>query len=117
MTYVKQHDLASFDWVAFLLLDAPTISQCETAKAQAFSWVTCACGNLCATIPREPDVQPRDRILAKLGMQFMDDIREIDPTRRTLVVKHAQRDAMKTLVAIEERSTIILNNRQHESDS
>lgn len=36
----------------------------------AKDWVTCACGNQCAAIPRSEDSFPKDKTLRDLGMEF-----------------------------------------------
>lgn len=36
----------------------------------AADWEICACGNLCKSLPREPNGQPKDKKLAYLGSSF-----------------------------------------------
>jgi hypothetical protein len=42
--------------------------------SRASQWVTCACGNQCALIPRGFDGAPLDEKLAKLGIAFCGDV-------------------------------------------
>lgn len=48
----------------------------ENSKAHYFitkkasSWITCACGNACKNLPRNPDGSPHDPILRMLGTHF-----------------------------------------------
>lgn len=42
----------------------------EDDKILCSDWVTCACGQQDARIPRDKVGQPLDRILVKLGMRF-----------------------------------------------
>lgn len=38
------------------------------------NWVSCACGNQCAVIPRKTNGQPKDLVLARLGSEFYSTI-------------------------------------------
>lgn len=69
----------------------------EHYKQESESWVTCACGNLCASIPRDEDGGPTDNRLHKLGMNFSRALRDEK-------IKKARRILNK----IEKRSTKIL---------
>ena len=59
-----------FDWNAFLAQDIIKHADWVKAKTRADSWVTCACGNQCAVIPRDFDGEPLDIELRKLGLHF-----------------------------------------------
>ena len=66
---------------------------------EAGSWVTCACGEITAGIPRGDGVNaliPQDEVLVRLGNQFSTDVG--NDTRIF---------AAKTLVAIEKRATVV----------
>lgn len=108
-TYAEARDLKVFDWVAYLTLLDPTPEQKREAFSNATCWVTCACGNQCDALPRYYDGEPKDRILSKLGFEFADNIGDICDAKSKREREHAQRDAMKTLVAIEQRAARVLN--------
>lgn len=82
-TYAETQGKAPFDWNHFLnRAIAGQITVAEEAKAMQLSsrWVTCACGNQCAIIPREGDCcggpgAPNDEMLKDLGLQFDYEIR------------------------------------------
>lgn len=65
----------------------------KEAVALAGSWVTCACGNQCAIIPRDSYGEPLDVVLADLGFEF-----------NNLIGKRKYTAALKTLEKIEKRS-------------
>jgi len=82
---------ATFDWNAFL--DNPPLydsKQHYEARDAANTWVTCAVGNQCASIPRRPGGQPISSELEYLGTRFNDQIGEGE-----------WEDAKTTLVEIE----------------
>lgn len=58
----------AFDWW-YALENPGCYSRVELCK-RAFGWVTCACGNQCALIPRWPNGAPRDKLLQGLGQSF-----------------------------------------------
>lgn len=93
-----------FDWNKFL--NKKTISKDEwhIAKELANSWVTCACGNQCAIIPRWNSItnnnspaEPKDKKLNELGYRFNGDIS----------LRYVE-EAKETLKKIEARSTILI---------
>lgn len=67
------------------------------AWSRALSWTTCATGNLCASLPRNPDGAPEDERLQRLGGEFYACIK-----RRTYT------EARDALFKIEERSAYLL---------
>lgn len=48
------------------------IKTLENWVNESNSWVTCACGNQCAIIPRDKMGEPEDYVLFDLGMKFND---------------------------------------------
>jgi hypothetical protein len=46
----------------------------EQLVALARTWPTCACGELCKSLPRNLDGAPVDLILAGMGLRFYHDI-------------------------------------------
>lgn len=79
-TYAETQGEKPFDWNAFLdsaIENEPDEEAWEEANDLAGKWVTCACGNQCADIPRdETDGLPDDGILVKLGMNFWNEIQD-----------------------------------------
>lgn len=64
----------------------------------ASDWVTCACGNQCSIIPRNAHGVPRDNTLKWLGCTFYAQISN-----------WRFKDALETLLLIEERSAQIIS--------
>lgn len=71
-------------------------SYVENLQNQAEDWVTCACGNECAIIPRTYD-GPDDYELNDLGCEFSSNIDDLDIEA-----------AVSTLDAIENRSAELI---------
>ncbi len=65
---------AGFNWLTTLeaLVAGAEISGAEYGKllALALRWPTCACGELCKTLPRNEHGAPHDKVLQKLGSDF-----------------------------------------------
>lgn len=103
-TYSETEGRPIFDWNKTLkeLVDNNGDISNEEHDAlvdRSRSWVTCACGNQCAIIPRKADGEPEDGELSELGVDFHDYVRDYDFDR-----------ALKTLEKIEKTSTEIINN-------
>lgn len=79
-TYSEDQGKEAFDWKK--ALSAKRISEItwDELSRRAGDWVTCACGNQCAIIPRHENGEPKDKVLALLGgpQGFYDAIRERD---------------------------------------
>ena len=88
-----------FDWNEFLSLDYISDGQWRDAVELANDWVTCACGNQCATIPRNKSGRPNDEKLMRLGAKFWEDI-----SRR----EYGMAEARTGLLAIENRSAYLM---------
>jgi hypothetical protein len=93
ITYAEKNKKKPFDWNAFLKKAiAGSITSREKSKAYmlACSWVTCACGNQCAIIPRWAmsgiEGAPIDSKLYYLGRHFMFEIgdEQYDTAKATL---------------------------------
>lgn len=103
-TYCETRGEKPFDWNRELdeLIAGRSGSLTDDRRLDmAFHWVTCACGNQCAIIPRlsiehNPGA-PEDNQLAHLGMRFHDDI-----------TCRAWLGAKQTLARIEARSAILI---------
>ncbi len=97
-TYTEVGGNNPFDWNAFLDKEEITEKEWEEADKIAESWVTCACGNQCAKIPRNKYTgEPFDSQLSSLGMTFCSNIGSKN-----------KEYAKRTLSQIEKRSVEIL---------
>jgi len=83
-TYAETRGQAPFDWNLFLekaINDPSSISDLEYGKIFHLSgtWVTCACGNQCAIIPRSISGpfygSPVDILLNTLGMALSQSVK------------------------------------------
>ncbi len=100
-SYAVFNDMPPFDWLAFLeRAIAKTASDEEIRNAVALgrSWVTCACGNQCASLPRDSIGAPIDEALHRDGANFTYE-----------VFNHQWPKAVETLKRIERRSAQLLN--------
>jgi hypothetical protein len=75
-TYNEEFNNETFDWngaIESALKNDIELDGTAHDKLvlKAESWVTCACGNQCAIIPRELDGTPYDDTLRRLGIDFM----------------------------------------------
>lgn len=77
--YIETKSKAPFDWHQVLSKNCKDMTQKEVKKLDKLSesWVTCACGNQCAIIPRAKSHddgriqgEPLDEKLANLGGDF-----------------------------------------------
>lgn len=108
-TYCETMGEKPFDWRQWLLTaqQGKTDAKDQSEKSEmAKHWVTCACGNQCAIIPRvefEGQIgqinpgMPHDAELARLGISFYESV--------------SQREwwaATACLDAIEERSAVLI---------
>lgn len=114
MTYVEQCEYDAFNWNAFLNKPKFTGRELKDAESLANNWVTCACGNQCATLPRGPSGCPDDDTLVEQGHNFADCIKQMSKalngnTHVNLKLLEAQRQrAKETLALIEERAAKLL---------
>ena len=110
-TFAKTRNVAPFDWNAFLAKDKFTEAEMINALNLAGEWVTCACGNLCAALPRNPNGEPLDYELADLGNKFYEALCSMEAhyswidTEGTIKWRDKARGI---LAAIEDRSAILL---------
>ena len=110
-TFAETRNVAQFDWNAFLAKNEFTETEIINALNLAGEWVTCACGNLCAALPRNPNGEPLDYELADLGNKFYEAICSMDCSHSRCDVKNMikWRDKARTILfMIEDRSAILL---------
>lgn len=98
-TYVESQNQPAFDWNKALANPPDQYTdEHQDLKLQADDWVTCACGNQCAIIPRYSAGGPRDDTLRHLGLKFSDNIYDADWPA-----------AKQTLSLIESRATLLIS--------
>lgn len=102
------------NWSKLLNRDCKTMEYYETVEmsSNASSWVTCACGNQCAIIPRDEGTsKPNDTKLRNLGLRFYNNIQHmsayVSDKKIDLANKH-RRKAINTLNKIEKRSSELI---------
>ncbi len=111
MTYAEYNGKAPFNWVAFLNKKKYTEAELDEADRLASGWVTCACGNLCAALPRSSGGVPADRDLQVLGDVFSTKISRLKEAFHCGgVLQWPQRAALEVLAKIESRSEELLNS-------
>jgi hypothetical protein len=75
-SYAETKRLTPVDWHTFLKLPlgkvTPSLMSKMVRKSEA--WVSCACGNQCAIIPRRNNGRPLDEELAQFGGYFFSNI-------------------------------------------
>lgn len=73
--YTETKNRAPFDWNTALSKDCKEMELKEASQLIKRSqvWVTCACGNQCAIIPRDKDGEPINKKLYDLGVKFHSD--------------------------------------------
>lgn len=100
-TYSETQGVPAFDW--WKALENPQNHSHWDLCALAQSWVTCACGNQCAIIPRDVHArypgQPVDEGLSALGIRF-----------HSLVEGACWERAKGVLAEIEARSEILITD-------
>ena len=99
-TYSETQNSAPIDWTDRLTQALQTKPDEQTANlyiTESLSWVTCACGNTCAALPRNENGMPEDVKLRRLGVTFNEKIE-----------RRQWQKALDTLVKIEKRSTKLL---------
>ena len=105
-TYSEAKGIGPFDWKKALSKKRISGKTWEELRIKATSWVTCACGNQCAVIPRDVSGEPRDKVLAVLGGNegFYGCIRDRN-----------KKDALYILSLIELRSAHIIKELSKKS--
>lgn len=73
MTFTEYNRI-NWDWNIFLNQNKISTEDWKTALKKASCWVTCAVGNQCSVIPRNPYGEPEDRDLLNMGLKFIDHI-------------------------------------------
>lgn len=101
-TFSETQGIAPFDWRH--ALTHPELHNYENLAHRSAGWVTCACGNQCAIIPRYSSTcsdgvegMPMDDLLRSLGGQFY-----------THVAREGWDHAEAVLDEIESRSAIVI---------
>jgi hypothetical protein len=118
-SYAESLDKKPFDWHEFLSRKAYTENELHLAYGRAISWVTCACGNQCARIPRKSNGSPRDTELANLGVKFANYVQLMfeSANRQDSAFIVYQREARAFLAGIEARSAYLIRQLDKLHDS
>ncbi len=118
-TYAETENINPFNWNKFLSKKSYTKKNLTDANYLSEKWVSCAVGTQCAIIPRHAyketyglDIkmqhEPIDSILSKLGYKFNLHIEKmVEDYDDFRFLSHRAR-AIKTLKAIEKRSSILI---------
>ncbi len=110
-TYAETQNKPPFDWNAFFRKTKYSQLELDEATALAGSWVTCACGNQCAVIPRYGDA-PTDNILRNLGVKFVGVISAMrfwKSMGNPFEFAKEKKQAKKILEEIEDRSRVLID--------
>jgi hypothetical protein len=123
-TYAEKKKEKTINWSKFLKQKCEDMHENEVTQRRwdAEDWVTCACGNQCAIIPRDMDGVPKNRKLRELGVKFSGEISliqetvskalnsdyESDVKRYYKEANQCRKKAIKILSKIEERSAILI---------
>lgn len=110
-TYAKKYHMEPFDWNKFLNRKRFTAAALDHAGKLAGAWVTCACGQQCASIPRNDMGAPIDRSLRALGLEFVGCISRMQTARTCFgapCFEKARSEAKLSLERIEQLSAEIL---------
>lgn len=100
-TYAQTREKEPFDWNTFLSQEKTTKDEWERAAELASSWITCACGNQCAVIPRTVSGKPVDKELKDLGLEFMyaiDDRNKIAAKALLLTIELRSAELIKEIL-------------------
>lgn len=115
-TYAQSKRERNFDWNKALAADCKDMSRAELTDIMmhALSWITCACGNQCAVIPRRNTGEPVDSQLSDLGTEFTQVVGDMERAMRTAVFDDmkianvAREKAIDILENIEKRSAVLI---------
>lgn len=101
-TYSESKDRANFDWNDFLeraINGTISMGDQEYAECLANNWITCACGNLCKSIPRYKNGEPKDFILNILGSKFYTAISHKNYDEAKEILKRIEERSIELLAA------------------
>lgn len=106
-TYSEKYETAPIDWHDRIdRLDTMLAGEIIDSANAAASWITCACGNQCAAIPRAPDGEPLDVELWGHGLEFANLWSDVIHTSACYSLY--QKRLKACLARIEKRSTELL---------
>lgn len=109
--YTKHPTDPTFDWFDYFRAPNFDPDYLKALTTRAGHWTTCACGQLCSSLPRDHKNRPEDEILHHNGLLFYTQIRDmLDIVRDTGNKPYRLlADAHDTLRAIESRTTLLLS--------
>lgn len=111
-TWAEKKGRKPFNWLEALESVTPTQDQTlGILKAKAGDWPTCACGNQCAILERYVDGEPKDPILAQLGIKFYENVANMwwDVKGSTSSFEKHRQMAISIFHQIESRSFKLIN--------
>ena len=103
-TYAETEWEKPFNWELFLKNGRKgrlTEEEKKSAIARSLSWVTCACGNQCAIIPRGYAGSPVDYYLRILGSIFYISIKSENWDKATETLRKIERRSAELLLEIQ----------------
>lgn len=99
--YDETVNQVAFDWNKFLeeaTQRHPNSDEHDRVTYLAESWMTCACGNQCAIIPRSAkNGSPNDAELCELGYQFYKSIQRGDWVEAKQYLKDIEARAIEVM--------------------
>lgn len=82
----------------------PTDSERSLMNALAGNWPTCACGQLCAGIPKNADGRPFNGVLADYGDQFFRFVLDGKWRRAVAVMKLIEEETENYLAELKSKT-------------
>jgi len=89
-----------FNWFTELdkaIKAEPTDEKWKYLSDMAFSWVTCACGELCKDLPKGRNGQPEDSYLYANGAEFSDAVDNKDWLYAKLILERIEKRTIELL--------------------
>lgn len=106
MTYQELEMGTSFDWWKALEEAEDwhiTDNRWSNLTSRAGSWVTCACGNQCAIIPRDSEGEPKDEELSDLGLEFYSAIMGRHLTEAAFILCEIEQRSMELIKELKKK--------------
>lgn len=96
-----------FNWYTELdkaILNEPNEAEWDDLNDMSGDWVTCACGQLCNSLPRAKGGRPEDSELCELGINFAKSVHKKD---WKLAYKDLDRIEARTAFLLAENSSLL----------
>ena len=113
ITYAEKCGQSPFNWLRWLqhVRFNASAASLKIKRDMARQWPTCACGNMCAVLPRTSDGRPEDSRLIGSGLNFFDNVKKMHMAKlagNDMDFAYARKGALATFKGIEARSTELL---------